>query len=218
VKRDATGKGEYIDVAMLDSTISLLGYLASSYFMTGESPQAVGGGHHSLVPYGVFEAKDGYMVIAVLTESIWPRLCLAAGLEDLAADDRYADNARRLERRTEVERLVGAAIRRRAIAEWCEILTEADVPHAPILSVAAALEQPQVQERGLIREVMHPAIGPTRTLGPVISFSSSGTGAVAPAPLLGADTEMVLRQIAKYSEEVVAKLEKDGVIHRAPPC
>jgi crotonobetainyl-CoA:carnitine CoA-transferase CaiB-like acyl-CoA transferase len=211
VERQRTGRGQRIDVSMLDSTIGLLGYLASAYFMTGKSPERVGGGHHSVVPYGVFAASDGDIVLAGLTDAFWPKLCAALGLNGIAEDPRFAASAQRVDFREELNEVVGDAISRRSVADWCDRLTAADVPHAPVLSVGEALDLEPVHERNVVRRVEHPVLGEIDMLGPVVRFPDREEADVTAPPGLGADTEEVVRGLLGYSEERWQRLVDDEV-------
>jgi formyl-CoA transferase/CoA:oxalate CoA-transferase len=215
-ERARTGEGQRVDVAMLDSIVGLLGYLASRYFMTGESPGPVGGGHHSIVPYGVFAVRDGHIVLAGMTDAFWPKLCRALDRPDLAADERYATNTLRLEQRGTLDAIVGEALAKRTVDEWCERLSDCDVPHAPLLSIEQALHHEQVRARGVVREAEHPTLGTIETLGPVIAFPDRDPATVTAAPPLGADTEAVLRDVLGYADERIADLREAGVVGGAP--
>lgn len=216
VEAKETLAGKTVDVAMLDSTVGLMGYLASYYLMTGESPKRVGGGHVSIVPYGVFEASDGYLVIATLTESFWPKLCHAIDRADLAQDPGLATNAKRVERRADVDRAISKTLMLRTVADWCQRLAAADVPHAPVLTVAQALEHEQVAARGLVRSIEHPTLGPIRTMGPAIKFANQPPLPASPAPVMGADTAGVLRSILGLTDPEIAELVSKGVIGEPP--
>ena len=212
-ERDLTGRGQFIDVGMLDATVGLLGYLAGRYFMTGETPEPIGHGHHNLVPYGTFAAQDGSIVIAVLTESFWPKLCTALGRPDLADDSRYDRNVKRLARRAEVDAIVAEALAGATVEQWCARFRAADVPHAPVLSVAEALESEQARARGTVTTVAHERLGETRVLRPAIRFSASEAPVNAP-PVLGADTRDVLDQFG-YAPAEIDQLVAGGAVAAA---
>lgn len=211
-ERGRTGKGQRVDVSMLDSTISLLGYLASRYLMTGESPGPVGGGHHSIVPYGVFATRDGYLVLAGLTDAFWPKLCRALDLPDYARDARYAKNDQRVQQRRTVNTIIQNALLRRTVAEWCERLTDYDVPHAPILSVGEALRQEAARVRGTVREVEHPVLGNIELLAPVLRFPDGAQLPASAPPALGADTKAVLEDLLGLAPAELERLEAAGVV------
>jgi formyl-CoA transferase/CoA:oxalate CoA-transferase len=166
--------------------------------MTGDSPAPVGNEHLSVVPYGVFAAADGHVVLAIVTEPFWPKLCLALDRMDLANDVRYCSNAQRVAHRQEVNDAIATTMRTRTVQQWCERLAAADVPHAPVLSVADALRHEQIVARGMVRTLTHAVLGPIESLGPVIQFADGTDRPDAGAPTLGADTEAVLRDILAY--------------------
>ena len=212
IERQQTGRGRWIDIGMLDSTISLLGYLAEYFLLTGRSPAPVGSFHHSIVPYGSYETADGHIVIATLTPAFWPRLCHALGLPGLIDDPRYRTNQDRCERRDEVNSIISAATRALPTAELQERLTQAEVPNAPILSIGEALTQPQAVDRKLVRQIQHPTAGPLGLLGPVIRFADADLSEVTPPPLHGQDTVDVLTRLGHYSDDEVCQLAEEGIV------
>jgi crotonobetainyl-CoA:carnitine CoA-transferase CaiB-like acyl-CoA transferase len=215
VERATTGRGRWVDVSMLESTMGLLGHVNGQYLMTGHSPAPVGSSHHSIVPYDVYPASDGHLVIAIVTEAFWPRLCRALGCDDLASDTRYATNAARVERREEVDALVTACLVRHPVAYWSERFGAEDVPFAPILSVGEALRQPQAVARSVVRRVEHDSLGATELQGPVIHFPGAAPSALRPPPRLGADTLDVLRELCGYQAEELDELLDSGAIVQA---
>ena len=218
VKREQTGKGEVIDVSLLDSMVTLLGYLAGRFFMTGEPPSPVGSGHQSIVPYGAYKASDGYLIIATLTESFWPKLCAALGLGRMATNPRLSTNAQRLAHKDEVEAEIQAVIAQRSVADWCSVLDAADVPHAPLLTLDRVFAHPQVQARELVSEVDHPHLGKLKLAGRVPRFSSltAHPSKPSPPPLLGQDTVPILRELLGYEDGEIKSLLASGVIEAAP--
>lgn len=212
-ERARTNAGRLVDVSMLDGMIGLLTYLSGSYFMTGEDPPPIGSAHHSIVPYGAFEAADGYVVIAILTESFWVKLCSALNREDLAEDDRFRYNERRLERRDQVNELIQAEMRKRSVAEWTARFSDFDVPHAPILSVGEALGLAQVKARNMVEEVSHPRLGSISVTGRSLQFSGSSRDRLLPPPGLGQHTFQVLEDLLGYSRTSIEVLAQDGVIY-----
>ncbi|HEY8450000.1 MAG TPA: CoA transferase, partial [Bacillota bacterium] len=152
-ERERSGRGQAIDVSMLDALVGQLGYLVGYYAMTGQNPGRVGSGHHNIVPYGAFKAKDGYIIIAVLTESFWPKLCKALGLEHMVSDPRYANMEKRKENRDEVNRAIEEVLQHGTVAEWSEIFLREDVPHAPVLEISDVVQHPQLRARNMMVEV-----------------------------------------------------------------
>ena len=217
LERDRSGRGQFVDLSMLDAMVSLLMYNAGRVFMTGEDPEKTGTGHASVVPYGAFECADGWIVLANFGDAFWTKICAALGFPEMAHDARYDTNAKRIERRAEVEAMVTAAFRRKDVGEWDRILEEADVPHAPILSVSEVLDHPQVRARGMVVEVEHATLGRWRALGPAIRFPAGAEdGGQRAAPVLGQHTDEILRDLLGYPPELIRRLSADAVIQTWP--
>jgi len=152
VSKARTGKGVHLEVPLLDATLPLLSYMAPAALFAGVDPPKVGSGHHVITPYGAFEAKDGWIVIAVLADKFWPKLCSALGLEALGPEVRpeLVRNQARLAVRGEVEAAVAAAVGPLSTAEAMARLAAAGVPHAPVLGLIDALRTPYVRSRGIV--------------------------------------------------------------------
>jgi len=174
----------------------------------------MGSSHPNIVPYGSFPASDGSIIIAVLSESFWGKLCEALGRPELAADPRFASPALRRERRDEVDQLISDVTRTRTVAEWEKRLTQADVPHAPVLGVTAALAHPHAVAREMVVTAEHAAVGPVKVVGRPIKFPGAKQPPVTAPPTLGQHTETVLREQLGYGEGEIEKLRRDGVIDR----
>src|SRR6185437_13406034 len=157
-ERTQTGRGRLIDISLHDGLIGMLGYFAQLAFITGEDPPTMGSSHPNIVPYGSFPTSDGAIIIAVLSESFWGKLCECIGWPELTNDPRYASPALRRERRDEVDEAIAAVTRTRTTAEWQARLTEYDVPNAPVLGVTAALAHPHALAREMVVEAEHAAI------------------------------------------------------------
>jgi crotonobetainyl-CoA:carnitine CoA-transferase CaiB-like acyl-CoA transferase len=174
---------------MLDATLPLLSYMGSAALATGDEPEKVGSGHHTIYPYGAYPAGDGWIAIAVLSDKFWPRLCLALGLDALAGDAGLETNAGRRERSDEVDEALSAALSAMSVEEACGRLREAGVPNGAVRGVLDALATPYVQGRGMVVEVATPE-GPYSFIsGPLV-----GRSPLRPAPTLGQHTEEVLRE------------------------
>lgn len=217
VDRGRTGQGRHVDMSMLDAMVSMLGYSADRYFMTGEEPARMGTGHPSVVPYGVFPAADGDLVLATLSEHYWQPLCVALGRPDLAGDPRLATNADRVAHRGEVDQAVADALSRHPVSYWQQVLSAADIPHAPVLTVGQALEHPQVAARAMVRRYRHPLLGDVPSVGPMVHMAGSAAPGPLPAPLLGQDTARILRRELGLSPERIDQLGASRVIACAVP-
>ncbi|WP_346796029.1 CoA transferase [Halomonas sp. Bachu 37] len=212
-ERKETGKGRLIDISMLDSLLGMLGYLAQIYLVTGESPKPQGTRHPNLVPYGAFKTSDGYIIIACLTEGFWHNLARAIGDEELIEDSRFADYASRLTYRDELNELVERHTRTCTTAEWTERLQRYDVPHSPILSIGEALEHENTRARNMINSVYHPVMGELRLVGNPIHYMGMPRPSLEPPPLLGENTEEILKDILHLDVEQIAELRDRGVFN-----
>jgi crotonobetainyl-CoA:carnitine CoA-transferase CaiB-like acyl-CoA transferase len=211
-ERNVTGRGRQIDISLHDGLIGMLGYLAQLAFLTGEDPEPVGSMHPTIVPYGSFPASDGQVIVAVLTEGFWDKLCEALGRPELAADPRFATLAARKENRGVLESLIADIMRTRTVAEWERRLQEYDVPYAPILGVSAALSQPQAVAREMVVTAEHRDVGEIRMTGRPVKFPGAPQRALAAPPVLGQDTMAVLRDRLGCSAAQLRRLAGKGVI------
>jgi crotonobetainyl-CoA:carnitine CoA-transferase CaiB-like acyl-CoA transferase len=213
-ERTLTGRGRLIDISLYDGLIGMLGYFAQLAFITGEDPPPMGSSHPNIVPYGSFPASDGSIIIAVLSESFWGKLCDALERPDLGRDPRFATPTLRRDRRDEVDRIIAEVTRTRTVAEWQERLTNFDVPHAPVLGVSAALAHPHAVARGMVVSAEHATAGSVRIVGRPIKFPDAPQRPSTAPPTLGQHTVEVLRDQLGYSDAEIAALRRDGVIDR----
>lgn len=212
VQRQSTGKGQRVDVSMLDGLIGMLGYLAQIYFVTGKAPEPVGSKHPSIVPYGGFPTSDGQVIVACLTERFWHNFADALDLPELKADPRFAEYSARLANRDELERLIGERMRQQDTAHWLERLDRYDVPNAPVLDIGQALEQPHAKARGLVGTTFHPAAGEMRFVGTPLRFAGEAVASDAPPPLLGEQSAELLKGIVGLDDAEIADLIGSAVV------
>ncbi len=210
--RDATGEGQLVDVALLDSVLALLTSQAGRYFATGVAPERTGNRHVSIAPYDSFDAIDGVLILAVGNDDQWRRVCRVLDVPHLAADPRFVTNARRVENYDVLRPLVGDAVGRRPLEGLVSTLRAAGVPCGAVRSVAEAFADPQARARAMIETVAHPTIGALDVLGlPVKLSATPGEIRTAP-PRLGEDTRRILRTDLKMSDDRIRALEAQGVI------
>jgi crotonobetainyl-CoA:carnitine CoA-transferase CaiB-like acyl-CoA transferase len=214
-ERSRTGKGRLIDISLYDGLIGMLGYFAQLAFITGNDPPPMGSSHPNIVPYGSFPASDGSIIIAVLSESFWGKLCEALERPDLAADPRFANPTGRRDHRDELDQTIAEITRTRSVAEWEKRLAEADVPHAPVLGVTAALAHPHARARDMVVTAVHAALGPIRVVGRPVKFPGASQPPVTAPPSFGQHTAAVLRDELGYSTAEIERLRDAGVIDRA---
>jgi crotonobetainyl-CoA:carnitine CoA-transferase CaiB-like acyl-CoA transferase len=211
-QRERTGLGQVIDMALFDTMIAMLANMNTNYLTTGKAPVRAGNAHQNIVPYQVFAAADGDVVIAVGNDSQYAKFCDIAGRPDLAADRRFAKNADRVRNRAVLVPMLEAIVRERPAAFWAERLEAAGVPCGPINSIAQALADPQAMARGLRIDLPHPTAGTVPLVGMPIRMSRSPPGYLRPPPLLGEHTDEVLREMAGLDAAEIGALRKSGVL------
>ena len=163
--RGASGRGQHVDVAMLDSVAAVLTYQAGIYFTTGRTPGRMGNRHPTIAPYETFETADGQLVLSVGNDEIWRRFCGATGLDALAADPRFATNDARVTNYAQLKPILDELMRAETRARWIERLDAAAVPCGSVRDLAEVFADPQLAARAMIAELDHPAAGLIRTLG-----------------------------------------------------
>ncbi|MDN3986573.1 CaiB/BaiF CoA transferase family protein [Zwartia vadi] len=214
LERQQTGKGVYVEVSLLDTSISQMGYMAQNYWRTGAPPRRMGTAHPAMSPYQAFETSDGYLMLGVGNDAQWRRFCGAIQSEALMNDPRFITNAARVSNFNETVQTVGKIMRTRSTDEWLDLLRSAGVPCSPINTLDQALEHPQVQSRSLFVETDHPVLGPMKNVGYPVKFNNQPRQASRHAPLLGEHTKEVLTEMG-LSHERIDELLKHGVVEQA---
>lgn len=212
VSREQTGKGQHLDLALLDSQIALLAYQNTNYFATGVPPRRIGNLHPNIVPYQPFRTADGDVILACGNDNLYRRFCEAAGCPELAADPRYATNSKRVENRAELTRVLQDVFAKKTTKEWVALLEAAGVPNGPINNVAQVFEEPQVKARGIRLKLDHPAAGALDSVASPMRFSGTPLAFERAPPLLGQHTDEILRGLLGKSDAELAKLRADGVV------
>jgi crotonobetainyl-CoA:carnitine CoA-transferase CaiB-like acyl-CoA transferase len=212
LKRERTGEGEYIDVALLDSTVASLINQASTYLVSGIVPQRMGNAHPTVVPYQAFRTADGHIILAIGNDGQFQRFCAVAGLEGLADDERYRTNSARILNRDTLIPKIAEAIRQRTTAEWVSLLESQAVPCGPINTIDQVFADPQVQARGMRRVLEHEKAGPLPVTANPVRMASHDTTASKAPPLLGENTEEVLSRLLDLSPDDIAALRNEGVV------
>jgi crotonobetainyl-CoA:carnitine CoA-transferase CaiB-like acyl-CoA transferase len=210
--RARTGRGQHVDLGMIDAVTSLLTYQAGIYFATGRAPARMGNRHPTIVPYETFEAADGEFVLAVGNDQLWTRFCEVAGLPDLAADARFTTNQGRV---TEYDRLrprLAAVFRTATREQWLRRLEDAGIPCGAVRSVADVLEDPHAAARAMIEQVDHASAGRISVLGVPVKLSETPGSVRLPPPRLGEHTDTVLGGDLGMSREEIEELRRERTV------
>lgn len=205
------GRGGVVDAALYDSLVAFLSTLVTGYAATGRPPARWGSAHPQIVPYQGFRAADGDLVVCVTNEKFWHRLCALLERPDLRDDPRFAANPDRVAHREALVPLLEAAFARRPVAEWLARLQEAGIPAAPVRTLDAALDDPVVEARGMLREVEHPTAGPLRLPGVPWQGDAAPTAIRRAPPRLGEHSDEVLGEVG-YDEASIGAMRRAGVV------
>jgi crotonobetainyl-CoA:carnitine CoA-transferase CaiB-like acyl-CoA transferase len=197
-RRQRTGEGAFVDIAMHDSLVAMLTYQAGRYFATSVPPSANGNSHPSLAPYGTFDAADGPVNIAVGNTRQWQGLCQALGLFAAESGERFVSNAARLTNRAEIDHIIANAVRAMTRSELLARLGEAGVPAGPINDLQQVFTDPVTIERGLVLESRHPRLGVIRSAGSPWQLDRMRTVGRLPPPDLGEHTDEVIRELLQH--------------------
>lgn len=211
-ERTRSGKGQYIDLSLLDTQVAWLANQNLNYLVSGQAPQRQGTAHPNIVPYQSFQTADGHLMLAVGNDAQFARFCAAAGAPGLATDARFTTNASRVAHRAELVPHVATLVRRRATREWLAVLEAAQVPCGPINDLAQVFDEPQVRHRGLRMELPHPTAGSAPGVRNPVRFSRTGIEYERAPPPLGADTRAVLADRLGLGAAELAELASLGVI------
>ena len=193
--REKTGRGQQVDIGMLDATVALLTYQAGNYFATGHVPARMGNRHPTIVPYESFRASDGDFVIAGGNDEIWRRLCNVIGRPELADDPRFRTNADRSTRYHEIKAELERILKTKTRDAWVRDLTQAGVPCGSVRDIRAVLDDPQIRAREMVCDLDHHALGNTRVINSPVKMSDTPTGVRTAPPTLGQHTAGVLREL-----------------------
>lgn len=211
VRRSRTGEGEEVATALTDSMTSMLAFLATNFFATGRLPLRTGNDHALVAPYGLFEAADGQIAVAPSNDAFYARLIDALGLDDLLERPEYLTNAARFERRGGINAEINARTRLQSVAHWIEKLNAAGVPCGRVLDLSEVFEDPQTRHQQMRITIEHPAHGPLDVLGFPIKFTDDPCRIHRPPPVLGADTDALLRELGRDAATIGA-LRAKGVV------
>ena len=211
LSREKTGKGQHLDLSLLDVQISLLTYMATMQTLSGVNPEPIGNAHFVHVPYNSFTTKDGFVVIAVITDAFWQELLNIVDVDNLRKEE-FQSSTGRLQNQKFIESELNKKLSTETSEHWINALNSAKVPCAPINSFSQALSDEQVIHRNMVVEVEHPDGGKVKMPGNPIKLSYTDEDSFSPPPHLGQHTKETLIEWCNYSESEINELIKKKVI------
>ncbi|OGO60669.1 MAG: formyl-CoA transferase [Chloroflexi bacterium RBG_19FT_COMBO_47_9] len=207
-----SGRGQRIDISLLDSQIAWLANVGSNFLISGEKPNRYGNAHPNIVPYQTFRATNGYFALGIGNDGQWKQFCESAGIKDWAEDDRFKTNAKRVENRKILIPLLEDLFYQYEIAHWLSILESVGVPCGPINSIDQVMDDPQVQAREMVVQVDHPNAGLIQMVASPLKIPTAKVEVRLPPPMLGEHTEEVLREQLGYDHKTIAELRTEKII------
>jgi len=209
--RERTGEGQPVDVALVDSIMPLMGWVAANLLIGHQQPQLLGNDNFTAAPSGTFATRDGAINIAANKQEQWEAVAEVLGVPELTHDPRFAKRDARKKNRRALTPLLEAKLRERDTEEWVRVLNERGVPSGAILGLEQALTQPQIAHRGTIQTVCAEGIGELKLFGPTAKLEKTPGAVASPPPRLSEHTEAVLGELG-YTAADVARLRKQGVV------
>jgi crotonobetainyl-CoA:carnitine CoA-transferase CaiB-like acyl-CoA transferase len=210
LERESSGQGQHVDISMVDCQVSMLNYMATMYFLSGDDPYPIGNSHFVHVPYNTFHTSDGFIVIAVITDNFWQNLKLVVACPEFD-DPKYDSQPGRWEDREIINRRLNEILGENTSEYWLAQLEEKRIPCAPVNRFSQALSDEQVLHRNMVVELQHPNGKSTRGPGNPIKLSRNNEESFTAAPAVGQDTDEVLSGILGYDEAMIAELRDQGV-------
>ncbi|MGZ9006152.1 MAG: CaiB/BaiF CoA transferase family protein [Burkholderiales bacterium] len=210
--RAQTGVGQHLDLALFDTQVAFLANQAMNYLATGEVPQRLGNAHPNIVPYQTFRTADGDIILACGNDNLFRKFCEVAGCQDLARDARFETNAGRVENRDAITALLTDIFAKRTTREWVEGLEAAGVPNGPINNIRQVFEEPQAIARGLRFELPHPTAGSVPLVASPMRFSATPVEQKQAPPILGENTEEILREVLGLDAGAIAELRAARIV------
>src|SRR5215831_2481379 len=210
--RERTGRGQKVEIGMLDMMASLLTYQAGLYLNAGGRPGRRGNQHPSIVPYEVFRAQDAYLTLGVANNSLWEKTCKVLDRPDLARDPRFDSDANRVTHRAALIPILNEVFGSQPADVWLQRLHQQGVPAGRIKTVAEVCESAHLKARGMVVSLPHPKAGPVTVMGVPIRLHATPGAAVLPPPLLGEHTDEILTRLLRMPKSKIDKLRAGGVV------
>ena len=212
--KEVTGKGQHLDISLMDSQVSWLSYVAQNYLISGEIPKRIGNDHPSIVPYQTVKAKDGLMVLAIANDRQFKEFCEYAKISNLINDPKFKTNSSRVKNRCDLNKIINKIIKKKTIKQWVEGLVKVNVPCGPINNIQQVFEDKQVKSRKMVISMKHSKSKnkKIKLIANPINFSESKIQYKKPPPKLGQDTITVLRKFLKLDSKYLLDLKKKKII------
>jgi formyl-CoA transferase/CoA:oxalate CoA-transferase len=208
--KEQTGRGQQIDISMMEGQLALLGTMIGDYLIDGHVPRPMGTAYRSLLPYQTFKTQTRELALAVGSEKLWKAFCPAIGCPELTDDPRYRTNQDRRANRDSLLARLQEVLLTKTYEQWEPILLERGVPVGAINDLGQVVEHPQVKARGSLVEVEHKRLGKVRIAGPAARLSETPAAVRSPSPLMGEHTEEVLAEMLGLSTAQIAQLRAAG--------
>ena len=212
--KEVTGKGQHLDISLMDSQVSWLSYVAQNYLISGEIPKRIGNDHPSIVPYQTVKAKDGLMVLAIANDRQFKEFCEYAKISNLINDPKFKTNSSRVKNRCDLNKIINKIIKKKTIKQWVEGLVKVNVPCGPINNIQQVFEDKQVKSRKMVISMKHSKSKnkKIKLIANPINFSESKIQYKKPPPKLGQDTISVLKKFLKLDRKDLLDLKKKKII------
>ena len=212
--KEVTGKGQHLDISLMDSQVSWLSYVAQNYLISGEIPKRIGNDHPSIVPYQTVKAKDGLMVLAIANDRQFKEFCIYAKISNLIDDPKFKTNSSRVKNRCELNKIINRIIKKKTIKQWVQGLVKVNVPCGPINNIKQVFEDKQVKSRKMIVSMKHSKSKSKKIklIANPMNFSESKIRYKKPPPELGQDTIKILKKFLKLNSKELLNLKKKKII------
>ncbi|NCV84748.1 MAG: CoA transferase, partial [Oxalobacteraceae bacterium] len=208
----SSGEGQYIDMALLDVQVATIANMNMNYLCSGKVPGRQGNAHANIVPYQVFNAADGELILAVGNDTQFAKLCAVLGCPEIAGDERYAKNANRVRHRDALLPLLQQRLVTRSVAQWVEVLQPEGVPCGPVNSIAQTFANPQVIHRQMRVDLPHPLAGSVPSVANPIKFSGTPIQYGEAPPTLGQHSDQVLKEYVGLSDAEIETLRIKRIV------
>jgi len=209
--RERTGEGQFIDIAMLDSVMPYMAWVAANLLIGDQQPVPMGNDNFTAAPSGTFVTQDGYINIAANQQEQWESVCDVLGVPELKTDERFQKRDARKANRKALTPLLEAKLKEKPTANWVEVLNKKGVPSGDILSLEDALNSPQIAHRGTLQDVATPGVGTIKLFSLTAKFEKTPGGIDQPPPRLSEHTDRILTRLG-YTTEAIAAFRKKGVV------